>query len=240
MELNELGLSEFEGIPLYERYLKALNKFLEEKENSDEIMGIMLTGSFARGEINRESDIDLILVNSCNQEPEDRKAFFDDIEVNYVYTGAEELKRKMQEEKKSNKRIFATVVHAGISLYGKNEELKKLADEVYNAPVPCIDGIEKNNTINFLNDQKKELRKLLANGELINFHLRLNHVIQNCVKNYFIIKKMLWPPWKRISESIRDNDFKELLFNALNETKNSKKLEKTNKLVDKVTELMGN
>ncbi|MFW6449860.1 MAG: nucleotidyltransferase family protein [Nanoarchaeota archaeon] len=238
LKLSDLGLSAFEGDTLYLKFLNALNKFIEEYYVSP-VTNIILIGSLARGELKPDSDIDLILIDNNYNELLEKKIDIGDTEINYVIGSEKAFRDEMQKEKHSNKRIITTGLYESKLLVGDGlSDLLGEAQNVYKSTLPEIPYAEKNNAVHFLLSQKKELQRLLNENKTINFHLRLNHVIQDCVKNYFRAKKLFWPPWKRISEKIPDKDFKNILENVLTQTNNQQKLNNLNMLIDYIVSLL--
>lgn len=233
VELQDLHL-DVSG-DMYDEYVEVLNKFLKEVDFST---GALLVGSFARGELTEESDIDLVILDERVDDHVEKRETKDGIEVHQIWISPKELRQELRQEQESNKRPFAQSIAEGRIIRGNKtlQEIHELAKRTLKAKIPTPSSAEVESTITFLEGQKDELPRLLEKGNKLGFYLRANHVVQNCLKYHFIAKNELWPSWKNLEDQLPEGKFKSLLRDFVNADSARQKLNYTCSLVDDTVE----
>ncbi|WP_298512026.1 hypothetical protein [uncultured Kordia sp.] len=117
---------------------KALTQFVNLWKDRDEIVGILLTGSFAVNAANQHSDVDIKLIVSPTQKKSIKGLCeIDGFSFSYIGRTEEAIKRKFNSDFFSTSKLEAKSIHIGRILYQKNNELtslKEIASYYYSQP----------------------------------------------------------------------------------------------------------
>ena len=75
---------------LKNKYTQALNKFLEVEKNGEEVIGIFVTGSYAKNCLKNNSNIDVYIVTN-DKNTQILAKYYDDIEFECCYKPLEQF-----------------------------------------------------------------------------------------------------------------------------------------------------
>lgn len=116
----------------------ALAKFINDWKDKNEIIGILLTGSYAVNAANQNSDVDIKLILSPEQELSIKGLIeIDGFYFSYIGRTVNTIKRKFNSDFFSTSKLEAKSIHVGEILYQKNNELttlKEIAKYYYDQP----------------------------------------------------------------------------------------------------------
>lgn len=164
---------------MVEKWKIALKEFLKDYEEDDDVIGALLCGSYASGNQNETSDIDvhLILKDSASY-TERGNTESNSYLIEYFMNPAWKIKEDIENEFLINKLVTANMFAYGKIIYdveGKVKELQDFALEYIDKTLPIIsqDKIDKNNyhVWDYLDELKVSLSEERDDFDLIYYHL---------------------------------------------------------------------
>lgn len=196
---------------MVEKWKLALKEFLKDYEEDDDVIGALLCGSYASGNQNETSDIDvhLILKDSVTYRKRgniESNSYLIEYFMNPVW----KLKKEIEEENASGALCTTTMFAYGKIIYdveGKVKELQNLALEYIDKPLPSItqDKLYMNNyrIWDSLDELKGALEDDCDNFELIYYNLLDN--IYNIYSEYQSLPKL---PLSKIYKILTDEEYR--------------------------------
>ena len=231
-----------------EKWELAMNKFLESYKNEDYFVGAILTGSYATGNQNENSDIDLYIVTKDNVTWRERgNKLVDGYLIEYFINPIKMINQYMERELKnyhlSTTRIFAN----GKILIDKTGDVEKLvnqAKENLNKELDDLDDYTFKMNCYGVWDGFDELEEKYKRKEDIDFSYYI--FIERLTNSYFQNSKLSSVPLNKIEYLLNDenyrnkynmekfpkNEFVELLLDCLNEKDYDKKFNCAKKLYE--------
>ena len=232
--LKDFDLEKYASDKQYQEYLKVLNKFVNNKSKEKNITHIFVGGSFVCGRLHKFSDLDCYVIDPGTEEMAEMHTKVNKIKLDYLVLSKKVILQEIKKEKKGNFRLFSSGIAKLIKVYGDNslDKIINQAKKIVKSKIPKLSIGTININIAFLKNQKTESKILYKRGDIIGFHLRMNHIIHCCVDYYFQINRLPRPAWKNISSEIRDKIFLDLAKKMLIEKDNMKKQKKLCDLID--------
>lgn len=106
---------------------EALNKFIEYWKAKKNVIGILITGSYALDSENKNSDIDIRIIYNKNQEKTTKGlTTIDGYIFSYLGRNIETTKRRMSTDFLNRNKLEVGMFSIGKILYDKDNELKKI------------------------------------------------------------------------------------------------------------------
>lgn len=189
----------------------ALNKFLDEWKDKEEIRAILLSGSYAIGRQNKRSDIDVHLITSNKNEWRERgnltvngflvEYFINPIKQHYSY-----MKEDFQSNSYTNARMFVI----GKIIMDKDNCLSDLISssrEIMNKEFPRPSKVEIETWKYSIWDNLDNLldsSRTLEDNFIHSYHLLLREILEK----YCRYQGIEIPPPSRTVEYFRDNEFR--------------------------------
>lgn len=110
-----------------ENWQKALNRFLEPWQRRDEVLGAMVTGSYAAGTVSKCSDIDVFIILSDGTKWQERGSrTIDGFLIEYFANSLKQLRKYLEEDHKNGTKTNARMYAIGRIVFDKSDDLKKL------------------------------------------------------------------------------------------------------------------
>lgn len=196
---------------MVDKWKIALKEFLKDYEEDDDVIGAVLCGSYASGNYNNNSDIDvyLILKDSVNYR-ERGNTESNSYLIEYFMNPVRKIKEYMQKELLDNKLSTITMFAYGKIIYdveGKVKELQDLALNYIDHPLTNISSskLDMNNyhLWDYLDELKVALDEDSNNFELMYYNLLGD--IYNTYAEYLSIPKL---PLAKIYKILTDEEFR--------------------------------
>ncbi len=112
--LKDLNLEKFSYDKKYQRYLEALNIFIEQMCKNPNITQIFVHGSFIKGKLHKDSDLDFDIIDPKITKTEQIRININDVEVDYIVINREIVLKKF----KNNDKLFIKGVSNWVRVYG--------------------------------------------------------------------------------------------------------------------------
>lgn len=216
LSLDALGLGAYADNPLYKKFLSAVNYFLRDLTDPA-ITHVFVFGSFARGELTRHSDLDLLVVRKRPALRAHEIHTCHGITLEIVTSTREQLLRELHAEKKNHCcRTSSMLAHSRL-LVGDSSlrNVLVLARRVLGTPPPALSAQEKAGYQEYIKRLPGICKAYFERGEELNAQLRIDAAIQDLVMRYFHIVRQPIPQYKLMNQKLADAPFKKFLSRAL-------------------------
>lgn len=182
---------------------KALNKFIEPYKANPDVEAILLVGSYAVGNQNDKSDIDVYIILNDNVDYQERgNLLIDNYLIEYFMNPIYKVKKYIEEDERGHGGAMANMLINGKILYDKNnivEDLKKIAIEAINQildPNPqlyyaCWDAYDEYEAAAYHNE------------------LQYYNCLQNLIKAYILNNGYLLGPMNKIEKVFKNKEYRE-------------------------------
>lgn len=196
---------------MIEKWKLALKEFLKKYEDDDDVIGAVLCGSYATGNQNEDSDIDVYLVLKDNVSYRERgNVDSNSYLIEYFMNPVWKIKKYMEDEFSKNKLSTISIFAYGKIIYdldGSTKELQDLALEYIDKPLNTIksSNLDMNNyhLWDYLDELKVCLKEKNPNFNLIYYDLLES--VYNSYAEYLSIPKF---PKTKIYKILTDETFR--------------------------------
>ncbi len=219
----------------------AIEKFIDSVRNADDIIGILITGSYVRLEIDENSDVDihLVLEPNCNYRERGNR-WVGGVEIEYFKNPPQQIRSYFEQEIDSP---HTASMFADARVEYKSsvviDELIEEAKQIISHLPPKPNDLTKELSKYFLDDLFKDLKDCQVNRNEIDFRFVKIELIDRCIDIMCSLRQFRRAKEKKLFAQIRQKDqsFAGLLLSALKE--NDLQLKETKVLVEYVEALLG-
>lgn len=223
------------------KYKKAIEKFINSIKEDNEIIGILVSGSYVIAELDKNSDVDihLILDEKCDYR-ERGNTWIDGVEIEYFKNPPQQIRSYFEKEKESPH--TAEMLVNSIIKYKSSKVIDELIEEA-NKILEEIPDKLKDFEIEIskyhIDDLFKDLMDCFEKKDKLGFYFVKSKIINECIFIIFRLKQFRTPKDKRLFVKIKEVDakFAEKIEEAIDE--DLLKLEKIKNLVRFVEKHLG-
>ncbi len=187
----------------------ALNKFIDNHKNESYFEGAVLAGSYASGNNNDFSDIDIHILTSNDQDWRHRgNTEIDGFLIEYFINPIKQAQYYFECDYKNNTQTMARMISSGKILIDKNgniEKLQKTAKEYLNKKANPIKQEDLSMKLYFLWDGFDELKSLYNKKQTTS--LQYNLLLNSLLDVYFANKGLYKLPASKIESILTNKDF---------------------------------
>lgn len=196
---------------MVEKWKLALKEFLKQYEDDDDVIGAVLCGSYATGNYNEYSDIDVLLVMKNNVNYTERgNVDSNSYLIEYFMNPVCKYKEYMKENYNKNRLTMANMLAFGKIIYdldGSVKELQDLALEYIDKPLNNIksETLDMNNyhLWDYMDELKVSLNEKRNDFRIIYYKLLFE--IYNIYAEYLSIPKL---PQTKIYKILTEEEFR--------------------------------
>lgn len=189
---------------------KSLNKFLNQYKDKDYFVGAILTGSYATGNNDENSDIDVYIVSDDSVDWRERGNInVDGYLIEYFINPIRKIKDYFAREKENYHFSTTMIFINGKILYDKNNQVQALIDlacENINSPWKEVDDFRYKSNCYSIWEGFDELDAKYKRGEDIEFSYYI--FLQKTVECYFYNKQIPTIPLNKIEKIFQDDIFR--------------------------------
>lgn len=228
-----------------EKWELSLNKFLDDYINQDYFVGALLTGSYATGNQNNSSDIDIYIITKDTLWRERGNKLVDGYMIEYFINPINKIKSYFSKETETLHLSTTMMFVNGKILYDKDDVVKNLVKEANNNINKDFNNIDEfNYKLNCYSvwDGFDELYDKYIRKQDIDFSY--NIFLDRIISSYFSNKRIPSLPSNKIESILKnkdyrkkyniikmpDNKFCELLLNCFNEKEYNKRIKCARKI----------
>ena len=193
-----------------EKWELVVDKFLEEYKNEDYFLGAILTGSYATGNNDINSDIDIFIVTKDSTTWRERgNKLIDGYLIEYFINPVRQVLKEFEEGFIDNA-IATTLIFAGSKiLYDKDGTIEKLvnrAKEDFNKDLEVIPEFEWKMNCYTIWHSFYELSSKYTKNEDIDF--TYNIYLNDIIKSYFLNNEIPLLPVHKIERILKDEEYR--------------------------------
>ena len=192
-----------------EKWEEILNNFLKPYKEDEKIIGAILGGSYATGNYNEDSDIDISIITSDENYKKRGNIYLDGKMIEYFINPICELKKYMESDYNDRFRLStANLIGNGKVVFSKTDEIDKLQKEAlsyFDKEFP-----EPNSTkVKCLKyacwDSYDELKSKVKDNESYNLNYFI--LLENLINCYYYENKIASVPIGKLEKILRDSDY---------------------------------
>lgn len=226
-----------------ELYHQALEKFIAPFKLDANVAGIILSGSFIHDRPDKNSDLDIFIIEKENTHRERGNTWIDGFEIEYFINPAKQIRQYFQEEDGISPHTAHMFTNCKV-LYQNGDLLTELQEEAQNymeKQRPVLSDTQLELLKYGLDDCWKDLEDMHEKGDDFAFMLLLNKFVRLCIEAFGKIKQFYPDKYKRIQTQLQEKDpeFAELLKTVLLAKNSKPQLETARRLKNKIDNLTG-
>lgn len=215
-------------------HFQALNTFVDQWSKNEDLVFMILTGSFVHGDASPNSDLDVfvILKNSIMWRKRGN-TFIEGVEIEYFINPVKQIEYYLEDEYPSSKNtadMFCNSILLIEKIPGELERLRKLAKNAIDKPLPKPNDYELYMAKYNLDDQRKDLLDAVEEKDPFVFYLVYNQILSECQQIFLKFNQEYRNKPKRLKQyypSIKNGKrFTELLSKSITEIMLNNSLER--------------
>lgn len=225
------------------RYDQAVDQYLAQTRSLPEVIGIIVSGSYAHGQLGPHSDVDIYVITdpSCT-ERERGNIWINEVEIEYFQNPPQQIRAYFERE--ASRPVTAHLLSHGELRYADHPEVEALLAEA-KAIIegkPAAWGYGRKEISRYgIDDLYKDVLDCLEAGDTISGRLIVFQLIEQCVEIYFGMTEQWMVKKKRLMGYLKKEhpEFAGLLDAAIGATGFAVQVEAVGRLVAYVEELLG-
>lgn len=191
-----------------EKWQLAVEKFIDEYKNEDYFLGAILTGSYATGNYDQNSDIDIYIVTNNETKWRERgNKNVDGFIIEYFINPKQKILSYFEKELKDYHLSTTMIFVNGKTLYDKDGSVEELIDRAKNNfNLAEIDDFKYKMNCYSVWDGFDELESKYSKNEDIDFSY--NIFLQRVIESYFYNKQIPSIPLNKIEKILKDETYR--------------------------------
>ncbi len=228
-----------------DKFRKALNQFIDDYKDDDNVVGILLTGSFLHSEPDKNSDLDVYIVLEESDFRERGNTWIDGVEIEYFINPIEQVKEYFRREREGVDSPSAAHMFTNCEvLYKGDEVLDDLIDEaedVMEESLSEMNEFEVETARYQMDDLRKDLEDVYLKEDWFGFELVASEVLDKSLKYFCEVNEILKEKPKRVEEQLEsvDGEFARVYRRAVLKRDFEQRYRALNNLIDYVEDLLG-
>lgn len=202
-------------------YEKAIEIFVDSIKSHEEVIGILVCGSFVRSELDKHSDIDIhvVLDEKCDYR-ERGNTWIEGIEIEYFKNPPKQIRSYFKQEKESPH--TADMFVNSIVKYKASEIIDELIEEakiILGTEPQKLKEFEIETSKYHIDDLFKDLKDCFENNDKLGFYFVKSKIIDECIFVFSKLKQFRKTKEKRLFSQIKkiDSEFAEKIEDAIEE-----------------------
>lgn len=194
--------------PRKEKFEHALQIYLNRVSPNPEIVGIIASGSFAHGQIDKHSDIDIYLILAPGITYRERgNTWVEGVEMEYFYNPPAQIRAyfKQEGDKPHTAHIFT---HGRLVLHRDPivDELIAEAKVIMGRNAQALKPVQMELAKYWLDDHRKDYWDCLDNGDELSARIIGGEIIEQCITYHFQLRQQFPTKKKRLLGFLQEDD----------------------------------
>ena len=222
---------------IHQNYLSILHRFIEPYKQDTNVIGIFLVWSYAYGNPNKNSDIDVYIITDKGDTRTKWTTYRENIEIEYFINPLSQVQSYLLLEHSWSNISTTHMLSHGTLLYDTSPEIQKLitqAQDIRKTPIPEVSNTEKELMKYDINDLSQNLEDYFTVENYVNFHITQTHLVNRLISILFKINQRhiakKHSPYQEIMTL--DKEFWDLLNNIYLQSTLHNKYQATKKLAE--------
>lgn len=221
-----------------QKYQAVLTKVTERISKRKNVQAVLVTGSFARDELQENSDIDILTISdSPKQTHYEHREEVDGVTVEIIEIPLAYAQSQCKKERQKRRRFISGLLADAKFVAGDKKQAETIIKKAYatfHAPIPSLSKKEKADLLFFLGKSPSQELLLQDQNKLLAAHLRMNHKLATCLEVAFYLENKVIPHhknWDSALTTFRDKKLARLLINVATCSETSQRQSDWGKLV---------
>lgn len=222
------------------KYENVLNKFAEKQRKNPNVIGILVSGSFVHSDLDKNSDLDVMIIIKDSKFRERGNIWIDGIEVEYFKNPMKQIMKELREKEYATAHMFSN----SVIVYQKGNNatiLVKEARKVLKQPQKKMNNVDIELAKYFIDDIEKDLEDMHVKKNYFAFEIISSKMLKDCLDCFYRIKRLPLGKPKKLCLSLEEIDkkFAGIYSNALLEKDMTRKFKNLKILVRYMEKLLG-
>lgn len=226
-------------------YNQVLQRITKKQLRRKKVLAILVGGSYARNELQKGSDIDILVISDIKDQTHyESHSVVDDISVEVIEIPLVHARQQFKIDKNKRRRFLSGVIAGGKYVAGNKklaDALVKQASTSLNASVPIFNKKELADLLFFLGQSPEKELLLQMKDKPLAAQLRMNHKLATCLEVAFCLENKVVPHhkhWDAELKTFKDKKMARLLRQATLEEDVFKKQQAWSMLVQYVVKTL--
>ncbi len=196
---------------LTEKHEKALNKFVKEQKKNQNVIGLLLSGSFVHSKPDKNSDLDVVIITKDSKFRERGNTWINGVEVEYFNNPVKQIRHYFKKEIGSKSPYTAHMLANSKILYQKDQEIYNLvreAKKILQKPQKRMNKFEVENARYMIDDLEKDLEDVCLKKDYFAFKVISSRISVDCLNIFYRINKISPEKPKRLISRLEEIDIK--------------------------------
>ncbi|MDW3651599.1 MAG: nucleotidyltransferase domain-containing protein [Bacteroidia bacterium] len=187
---------------------KALKTYIDQVSENPEVIGIIASGSYAHGRLDKHSDIDVYVILKEGIDFRERgNTWIGGVEIEYFHNPPEQIRAYFRQE--GDKPHTAHIMAHGECRLERDPVIAELVNEArarLKKKAEPITDVQRELAKYGLDDQRKDYWDCLDNGDMLGARLVAAGIIEDCIKLHFQLKQQFPQKKKRLIPFLSKDD----------------------------------
>ncbi|MEL7530221.1 MAG: nucleotidyltransferase domain-containing protein [Bacteroidota bacterium] len=189
------------------QFQAAADEYVAKAQLETDVIGIVVSGSFAHGKLDPNSDIDIfVITDPSNTERERGNTWINGIEIEYFKNPPQQIRAYFRQEKSPH---TAHILAKGQVVYERSTEVEKLIQEakaIIDAPAPALKDFQKELLKYHLDDLIKDYADCNAVEDYFAAMLIKHQVVNHCIDTFCQLHQIYRTKNKRLMGQLFELD----------------------------------
>ncbi|MHA2278852.1 MAG: nucleotidyltransferase domain-containing protein [Candidatus Kariarchaeaceae archaeon] len=197
---------------LEEKVQLVLDKFTHPFRQDSNVLGILLTGSYAHSTPDTHSDLDIYIITDEQHWRERGNTFIDGYEIEYFINPTKQINAYLDEDETDLRPVTAHMFSHSKILYRKDmesnpiDQIIKRAKKILDKPLPDLDTPSIELARYGFDDGTKDLLDAKSSNDILAFHLTSHLIIQQAIRIFYRVKNIRQEKLKRMGVQLKTLD----------------------------------
>lgn len=194
--------------PRKEKFEHALQIYLDQVKPNPEIVGIIASGSFAHGQLDKHSDIDVYMILAPGHSYRERgNTWIEGVEIEYFYNPPEQIRAYFRQEgdKPHTAHIF-THGRVEVNRDPVVDTLIQEAEAIMGKKAQEMSLVQRELAKYWLDDHRKDYWDCLDNGDELSARIIGGEIIDQCITYHFRLRRQFPVKAKRLLNFLQKDD----------------------------------
>lgn len=187
----------------------ALSRFVEKHKKNDNVIGILVSGSYIHSKPDKNSDLDVFVVLRDSMMRERGNTWIEGIEVEYFMNPVKQIRHYFKTEVGDKAPCTAHMFANSIILYDKGDIVNSLISEakkIIKAPTKKLTSMQIELAKYFIDDMEKDLEDTYMKRDKFAFNQVANKLLDRSLKIFMQVKRVHREKSKRLFEQLNQLD----------------------------------
>ncbi|MEL6250641.1 MAG: nucleotidyltransferase domain-containing protein [Bacteroidota bacterium] len=187
---------------------KALKIYIDKVSQNPDVIGIIASGSYAHGKLDKHSDIDVFVIVKEGIDYRKRgNTWIGGVEIEYFFNPPEQIRAYLRKE--GDEPHTAHIIALGECRLERDPVIAELVSEAKEKlarKASPITDLQRELEKYRLDDKRKDYWDCLDNGDMLGARLIAGSIIEDCIKIHFRLKQQFPQKRKRLMGFLQKDD----------------------------------